>query len=682
MNSLGDSGSRGSKHGSGSGSAKHGNKEVYSGVGERPESEDASKDRTKLKTQTKSRVAKTPSKVPSREDEVKQAFAAMGRVRAREPFIVDESLIAAVDDTTVVPGANSEDDCEITLEELAPKFPTGNQKFGHRGWIAGGEEEGEKEQEGDGAGENSPIAGSSQEQKEQIREAKTPGALREQQTGRSPGKTSKHVKRSGGSAGKARVKNLDPVAFESEREEDPGDGEHGCEGGKPPDAPSEDEAGALSSGGRRGARTAKNPRRKRADERKRKKDKQTSSASEEDGEEKEGEVADEPGTAVSTPVKRDVHVPVLDGHVPRSQLKSERRSTTRMKNDAVRRQAGADKRVQQDFDDVLDEIRMTNPLSVGNQDVLCWSKRLAQMACDAVHLTASKVAGSNPEQVEAAKAEAVAWLEANKPKTQSRIARERLGPSDAARTGEDGQNSSGVDRLNVDGDEDGGAGEERNEHEGAGGPGRSEEETGGKKEGEKSDGGSDSGKDKRRRTHELEGLPKQRSGRRERRAEEQLLTKTQRQEEQAEKRDEKEHTPAPRNVGRSKQARELEEHKRATRKRERGRQEARELVEEALKQQRRRKAGSSLTADEQQLAEFAKTLSPTKVLGAGFRMAANQDDDIELSEDEDAIEELMEETGCEWEEAREALNLSCDWTANGKPSRVKAAKWLDSRKPM
>jgi hypothetical protein len=175
-------------------------------------------------------------------------------------------------------------------------------------------------------------------------------------------------------------------------------------------------------------------------------------------------------------------------------------------------------------------------------------------------------------------------------------------------------------------------------------------------------------------------VPKPIGNRRERRAEDQLQRRAQRQEEQAKKSDEREHIPPPKSVGRPRQAKELEEHKRATRKRERGRQAARHLVEEALKQQRRQRGGASLTADEQRLADFAKTLSPTKVLGAGFRMAVNQDEDIDLSEDEDAIEELMEGTGCGREEAREALSLSCDWTHNGKPSRVKAARWLDGRR--
>ena len=133
--------------------------------------------------------------------------------------------------------------------------------------------------------------------------------------------------------------------------------------------------------------------------------------------------------------------------------------------------------------------------------------------------------------------------------------------------------------------------------------------------------------------------------------------------------------PPPKAVGRTKAA-ELEEHRRSTRKREQARKEARELVGEALKQQRRSKAGATLTADEQELAKFAKTLSPTKVLGAGFRLARDQDEDIVLSEDDDALEELMEDTGCDRDAARGALDMSCDWTASGRPSRVKAAQWL------
>jgi hypothetical protein len=682
MNSLGASGSRGSKHGRGSGSAKHGNKdkEVYSGVGGGTGSEDASKDKTKLKTQSKGKGAR-------REEDVRQAFAAMGRVREREPFMADESLIAAANDTTVVQGANSDDDCEITLEELAPKFPTAGQTFGHRGWIAGGNEEGEKEEEGDGAGEDSPIAVSSQEEKSRRNETKTKGAMLEQQTGKSPAKASKPVKSSEGSAGKAqRNKNPDPFALESELDDDEGqdDGGGGDETLPENRASSEEEKGArsghesgvTSAGGQRGARTVKNSGRKLDDERKGMKVKQADCEAR-----SQGESDQEPARPVSTRVKRAVHVPVLDEHVSRSEIKTGRRAEIRKKNELVRRQAGAEKSVQRNFDEVLDEIRMTNPLSVGNGEVLCWSRKLAQRACDAVHLTVATVAESSHEQVEAAKAEAVAWLEENKPKVKSCIARERLGTNgSASNTGQDGHNSSGVVPEQVEGDEDGGREDEENAHEGAGGPGGSKGGNGGKGEGEEPDDSCNSGKVKRQRTHEREGLPKQVGGRRERRADNQLQRRAQRDEERAKKRDEQEHIPPPKTVGRPKQAKELEEHKRATRKRERGRQAAKELVEEALKQQRRRKEGASLTADEQQLAEFAKTLSPTKVLGAGFRMAANPDDDIELSEDEDGIEELMEETGCEWEEAREALNLSCDWTANGKPSRVKAAKWLDSRR--
>jgi len=109
MNSLGASGSCRSKHGSGSGSSKQGDKdkEVYSGAGELSGSEDASKEATKLKKQDKGKKA-------SRLSQAKEAFEAMGRVR--EPFIAEVSLIAAANDTTLVQGANSDSDVELVME--------------------------------------------------------------------------------------------------------------------------------------------------------------------------------------------------------------------------------------------------------------------------------------------------------------------------------------------------------------------------------------------------------------------------------------------------------------------------------------------------------------------------------------------------------------------------------------
>ena len=131
----------------------------------------------------------------------------------------------------------------------------------------------------------------------------------------------------------------------------------------------------------------------------------------------------------------------------------------------------------------------------------------------------------------------------------------------------------------------------------------------------------------------------------------------------------------PKALGRAKQA-ELDRHKRLTRKRERAKRDVRDLIEASLLQQKRQKGGKRLTADEQQLAAFAKTLSPTKLLGAGFRLAADGGAEVMPEEDEDALEELMQETGCDRERAQEALDLSCDWTGSGRPSSLKAAKWL------
>ena len=115
-------------------------------------------------------------------------------------------------------------------------------------------------------------------------------------------------------------------------------------------------------------------------------------------------------------------------------------------------------------------------------------------------------------------------------------------------------------------------------------------------------------------------MTKRTGERRERRENDRLQRSAERKQRKEREQDARVPLSPPKAVGRSKAAAELEEHRRATKKREEARGAARELVGEALKEQRRLKAGEVLTADERQLAEFAKTLSPTKVWGAGFRM--------------------------------------------------------------
>jgi hypothetical protein len=116
---------------------------------------------------------------------------------------------------------------------------------------------------------------------------------------------------------------------------------------------------------------------------------------------------------------------------------------------------------------MLDEIRMANPLSVGEREVVCWSKKLALRACEAVHLTAEKVAESCLEEVEAAKAEAVAWLEEHKPKAQSRVARERLGTGEGA--GGTGHGGHDAEANGRGGTAESGGGKEGTESNGVGG---------------------------------------------------------------------------------------------------------------------------------------------------------------------------------------------------------------------
>ena len=135
-------------------------------------------------------------------------------------------------------------------------------------------------------------------------------------------------------------------------------------------------------------------------------------------------------------------------------------------------------------------------------------------------------------------------------------------------------------------------------------------------------------------------------------------------------------------------AAEFERHKLKTKRREKGRESARGLVKAALHQLRRQSKGEQLDSNEQQLATYAANLSPAKILGAGIRIgttASSGDgsgseeglDLLEATRDGDeSVDELVEELGCTPAEARDALNRSCRWTANGNSSRIKAANWL------
>ena len=142
-----------------------------------------------------------------------------------------------------------------------------------------------------------------------------------------------------------------------------------------------------------------------------------------------------------------------------------------------------------------------------------------------------------------------------------------------------------------------------------------------------------------------------------------------------------------RSVRKGKKAAEFERHKRRTYRREKGRTASRDLVQAALHQLKRQSRGEELDSNEQQLATYATNLSPAKILGAGIRIGAGassegsgDDSALDLLEttkgDDDSVDELMEELGCSAQEASDALNRSCRWTASGNSSRIKAANWL------
>jgi hypothetical protein len=375
---------------------------------------------------------------------------------------------------------------------------------------------------------------------------------------------------------------------------------------------------------------------------------------------------------------------------PRSDLKAGRKAVVKQAKADGRREGGARKQAQE-FDDWVEAIRHHDPYEVAPGQVVFWSRSSAVKALSAVEVTAERWQASSEEEQQELYQAAVAWLESNKPKSSFAQGRYRV---TGAVPG-----SPGLSRADVSGDaESGGAGEPntgenaRASAEGEGqreqeqlGPGRTGEESEGQRGGgggNATDGagelkGEDSGSDgppAKRANTSSEGKP-HRSTRSEDRARQQ-------EERRAARRAGREslsrsQSVTPRALGRSKQA-ELDKHKRLTRKRERAKRDVLDLIEASLCQQRRQKKGKTLTSAERTLADFASTLSPTKLLGAGFRLS-NEGIDPGLDED-DALHELMEETGCNEELAKEALDLSCEWTGSGRPSRLKAAQWLMSQR--
>ena len=144
MNSFGNTVlRRGKRSGAGGGEQGEEEEDVYSGTTER-----VGKGKGHGKNKGSSgRVQLTHDKG---KEAAEQALGALSRTRA--PFIVDESVIAPANDTTVREDSESEPSVEITMEEWPAKVGERGQLYGHGGWVAGGDDEEQNED----AGANAP----------------------------------------------------------------------------------------------------------------------------------------------------------------------------------------------------------------------------------------------------------------------------------------------------------------------------------------------------------------------------------------------------------------------------------------------------------------------------------------------------------------------------------------------
>jgi hypothetical protein len=637
MNSFGNTVlRRGGRKGASGGEQGQG-KDVFTSGREANASADSEKKKRKDKRNTR-----------DSEVSMEDAFAALRATR--EPFISDESVIAKADDLTVKFESSSSSDVELIMEELPPTRVQPGTLIGHRGWIIGDEAEEGEGVEGD-------------EVEEEGKEGK-PGS---QRNGRGLVDVKKAQSVSKKGAGSAKVKagrQKDDFALSESEREAGGSGDDQDPGG-----------GAEAKSPSASARAKRRTRVGRA-------------AGGKAGQQGQGRdlALDHSVASGGTPEVRSG----LMARPPRSDLKAGRKEVVKQAKADGRREGGARKQAQE-FDDWVEAIRHHDPYEPAPGQLVFWSRSSVTKALGAVEVTGERWQASSEEEQQDLYRAAVAWLEANKPKCSFAQGRYRV--TEAVR------GSPGLSRADVSGDVDsGGASEqqaERNARDASEGEGqRQQEELGPRGTGEESEGqrgggggnatdgaarleGEDSGSDgppaKRANTSSEGKL--HRSTRAENRAQQQ-------EERRAARRAGREslgrsQSVTPRALGRSKQA-ELEKHKRLTRKRERAKRDVQDLIEASLCQQRRQKKGKKLTAEERTLADFASTLSPTKLLGAGFRLS-NEGNDPGADED-DALQELMEETGCDEELAKEALDLSCEWTGSGRPSRLKAAQWLMSQK--
>jgi hypothetical protein len=717
MNSLGDTVLRSNKRqgaGGGGEQGKQGRQDKFTSSAEGHEEVNGSTSSAK----------KGKGKKKDKGISVDDAFAALNRMNTREPFISDESAIEPADATTLKM-KNGDSDVEIVLEELPPKkvvAPGPNQRVGHDGWMVGGEPAGENKEE-EVTDEQGNLGGTHLPQ-ERLR-----ATVARQQDQRAV--KVKPLKGKPDAAAKATSKRIrDIFRLTSDEDDDENEEEDlanqsggqaqagsavGQSGEPRSSAREQDLEGGRGNGDGRGA---DDPGDKTGDV-----TSGVSSSASKNKKKKQVKQATQVSAAATAP---NVFVPLLDAaRPPRSELKGVRREAKkqqqqeRLQDSAHKKQ---EQRLQNQFDEMLEELRVSNPYApAGNEgQVVVWSRKAAAEAVEAVGLTFGRWKDLEPHRRGAFQQAALFWLEANKPKEPSAkcvvgspgtaavdvSGRNEVSEEEKRDTDGDGANLGGGVR---DGNEEplhhwdfrGGAHDNRAEGdvrvEGNAGGGGGEGDAGGGGSGSNADDGKEPGARegeqggnsgsgviaggnehepagpavKRAKLDGRGGLP--RVSRVVRRSAEREESRVERQREQRAK--DKPETKVPKAAGRVKQA-ELELHKKTTRKRERAKQDVRDLIEASLVQRQRQKSGKQLTGDEQQLAEFAKTLSPTKLLGAGFRMRPDTDGDIVLSSDDDAIGELMDETGCGREAAKEALDMSCDWTASGRPSRCKAVLWL------
>jgi hypothetical protein len=393
------------------------------------------------------------------QEAAEQALGALGRTRA--PFIVDESVIAPANDTTFRAGSESEPSVEITLEEWPAKVGESGQLYGHRGWVAGGDE-GEEEEESGASAPKSQVAHAAATDPSQRLKSKVAAkqAERDGQGGPTIPKGKKLAaakKRAGALKGGTGRQSLGGVLPKRKRdefslnsededervpEEESGNHSPGAEekSGGTKEKPKPTSRGGSGTGGGEASRDGRSSAGARVGQDGREEpdpvnrsgstgkksggagerspstkssggNARVKAGEEEERVEKRGGEGANPesgggGPAVSTgsvPPRVVVRVPVLDEPLSRSEVKSGRRAIAKQAKEEARIKAGTEKRVQRDFDEFVEEIRQAEPLQLqveGKSHLVVWTRKSALTACEAVGLTAEILRQSSDDQVD------------------------------------------------------------------------------------------------------------------------------------------------------------------------------------------------------------------------------------------------------------------------------------------